>query len=211
MSTRRAPAFDPSRLDKDLDELLPPPPQPPVDPPPLGRTPPPVDSPNTLHPSDYETTTSQALPVGRPARGRGGRRPTPPASEQDEPQNAVTLAVRIPRPLYEAVVHELLAGGVERPSYAQVVGWTCEDHPETVLAELMWESETAARVPRGRRMAADSVALTLRFQPAELAHLNQVMTQATDSRQAPVTKTAAVTAALRVAVKTGIKSAAKLS
>jgi len=55
-------------------------------------------------------------------------------------------------------------------------------------------------------MAADSVALTLRFQPVELAPLNRAIMQATDSRQAPVTKTAAVTAALRVAVKAGIES-----
>ena len=203
MSTRRAPAFDPSRLDKDLDELLPPPE---VAPTPLPQTQSPVESPNSLAPNGYESTTSSALPSGRAARGRGGRRPAATASEPDVSEDSVTLAVRIPRPLYEAVVHELLAGGVERPSYAQIVGWTCEDHPEAVLAELMRESETAARVPRGRRMAADSVALTLRFQPVELAPLNRAIMQATDSRQAPVTKTAAVTAALRVAVKAGIES-----
>ncbi len=209
MSTRRAPAFDPSRLDKDLDELLPPPQ---VVPTPLPQsTQSPVESPNSLAPNGYESTTSSALPSGRAARGRGGRRPAATASEPDESEEARTLAVRIPRPLYEAVVHELLAGGVERPSYAQIVGWTCEDHPEAVLAELMRESETAARVPRGRRMAADSVALTLRFQPAELTPLNRAIMQATDSRPAPVTKTAAVTAALRVAVKMGLESPGKPS
>lgn len=115
--------------------------------------------------------------------------------------------MRIPRLLYEKVINELLADGVERPSYAQVVGWTCEDHPEAVLAQLMWASRTAARVPRGRRKAAESVALTLRFQPQELAHLEQVIRQASGSRGTQVTKTAAVIAALSVAVKSGTKSA----
>lgn len=206
MSTRRA-AFDPSRLN-DLEEILPPPQ---VDPSPLPQSTATTASAKTskkLTPRAFEELDPQGETTARPARGRGGRRAASPASEPAGSLNAVTLAVRIPRPLYEKVINELLAGA-ERPSYAQVVGWTCEDHPEAVLAQLMSDSRTAARVPRGRRKAAESVALTLRFQPQELAHLDQVIQQASGSRGAQVTKTAAVIAALSVAVKTRIESAAE--
>lgn len=206
MSTRRA-AFDPSRLN-DLEEILPPPHG---DPPPLPPTTATSASPktsNSLIPRAFEEPDTQGGASARPARGRGGRRAASTPNEPEVSPNAVTLAVRIPRPLYETVIDELLAGGAERPSYAQVVGWTCEDHPEAVLAELMWVSRTDARVPRGRRKAAESVALTLRFQPKELEPLEQVIRQASGSRGAQVTKTAAVIAAFSVAVKSGIESAA---
>jgi hypothetical protein len=41
-----------------------------------------------------------------------------------------------PGPLFEAVVRDLLGPLVERPSYAQIVAWTCQDHPGEVHAEL---------------------------------------------------------------------------
>ena len=113
------------------------------------------------------------------------------------------VAVRVPRPLYEAVVRDLLGPLVERPSYAQIVAWTCQDHPGEVHAELQRQVATEARAPRGRRIAADSVPLTPRFLAAELALVDAIINEVAGTT-AKVTRTAAVVAALRVAVKQGI-------
>jgi hypothetical protein len=112
-------------------------------------------------------------------------------------------AVRIPKPLYDAVVHELLAPLLERPSYAQIVAWTCEDHPDEVRAELERSTQSTRRAPRGRRLATDAVPLTLRFTPHELTALQSLM-QSLESAGDRITRTAGVIAALRVAVKHGI-------
>ena len=105
--------------------------------------------------------------------------------------------------MYEAVVRDLLGPMVERPSYAQIVAWTCQDHPGEVHAELQHQVATEARAPRGRRIAADSVPLTPRFLAAELALVDAIINDVAGTT-AKVTRTAAVVAALRVAVKQGI-------
>jgi hypothetical protein len=141
----------------------------------------------------------------RAARGTGGR----PTGTRDGDNNAgpTIAAVRIPKPLYDAVVHDLLGGLVERPSYAQIVAWTCEDHAEEVIAELTHAATTAARAPRGRKLASDGVPLTLRFQqPAERAFLDDVI-RCAGGVAAKITRTAGVIGALRVAVKHGIPAA----
>jgi hypothetical protein len=115
------------------------------------------------------------------------------------------VAVRIPTPLYEAVVRDLLGGLLERPSYAQIVAWTCEDHDEDVIAELTHAVAASSRTPRGRRLASDGVPLALRFQPDERAALDTVIRRA-GGEAAKITRTAGVAAALRVAVKYGIQS-----
>ena len=108
--------------------------------------------------------------------------------------------------MYEAVVRDLLGPLVERPSYAQIVAWTCQDHPGEVHAELQRQVATEARAPRGRRNAADSVPLTPRFLAAELALVDAIINDVAGTT-AKVTRTAAVVAALRVAVKQGITPA----
>lgn len=138
--------------------------------------------------------------VKRPARGRGGR--TPGEQEQALPVGITLVGARVPRPLYEEVVKQL-SQGVERPSYAQLISWACEDHPADVLAELqrIVDSYTIARgrAPRGRRLAGDTTQLTLRFHPDELNTLDQVRASANDP-QAKATRTAAAIAAFRVAI-----------
>jgi hypothetical protein len=115
--------------------------------------------------------------------------------------------VRIPRALYESVVRDLLGALVEKPSYAQIIAWTCQDHPDEVRAELQRQVTADGRAPRGRRIASDSVPLTPRFQPAELAMLDEVAAEVADG-SGKVTRTAAVIAALRVAVSQGISVSA---
>ncbi|MDB4873409.1 MAG: hypothetical protein JWL97_4413 [Gemmatimonadales bacterium] len=123
-------------------------------------------------------------------------RPVEPAPAWPRQRRAVVVAVRIPRHLYEEVARRLNDTGRAHPSYAQLVAWTCEDKPDAVVTLLEQLTRPAARRPRGRRPASDSVPLTLRFRPDELQTLDAVAGSA--SSAIAVTRTAAVTAALRV-------------
>lgn len=197
----RRPAFDPSRLDDDLDQLLPPPTAA-ADDTHAGTAPAgPRDDRDTAATAEPAVAESDRQPPARPARGSGGR-PRRDQDEVDEPP--AVSAVRIPKPLYDAVVSDLLAGMIERPSYAQIVAWTCEDHPADVLAELEHATSLTARAPRGRKLATEVVPLALRFRPDERRVLDELV--ARGSAAGRITRTAAVTAALRVAVKYGLAS-----
>ncbi len=197
----RSPAFDPSRLDNELDDLLPPP---------SARTvPSQASSVEKLrpvraiapHPVDVSKPTEAAEDsTQRVVRGTGGR---PVGRRVEASAGPTVVAVRILKPLYDAVVHDLLGTLVERPSYAQIVAWTCEDHHEDVIAELTYAAATAAREPRGRKLAREGVPLTLRFKPEERVALERVISRA-GGEAAKITRTAGVAAALRVAVKYGI-------
>jgi hypothetical protein len=203
----RSPAFDPSRLDNELDDLLPPPNARPV---PLQASsveklrPVRVVAP---HPVDAAKSTGAAGDsTQRVVRGTGGRPAGPRVGANAGP---TVVAVRILKPLYDAVVHDLLGTLVERPSYAQIVAWTCEDHCDDVIAELTHAAATAARQPRGRKLAREGVPLTLRFKPEERVALEEVIRRA-GGDAAKITRTAGVAAALRVAVKHGIPAASSL-
>jgi len=156
-------------------------------------------------------------PSGRASGGHPVEAARPPAasSEAPKPQVAASklpdhgrtsqalgglrqVAVRIPRPLYEAVTREVLSG-VERPSYGQLVAWTAQDHPEEVQKALEALVARPERLPRGRRLAAETVQLTLRVSPGELAEIDRLLEQAGGAEQG-VTRTRVVAAALHVAV-----------
>ena len=199
MSSRRS-AFDPARLDDELAELLPPP----------------------AFAAAASTVVAERPATDR-SREEGARPPTrsgPPAAVRPvSPRTDLTMvvpatdgattvvAVRIPRALYESVVRDLLGALVEKPSYAQIIAWTCQDHANEVRAELQRQVTADGRAPRGRRIASDSVPLTPRFQPAELVVLDEVAAEVADG-SGKVTRTAAVIAALRVAVSQGISVSA---
>ena len=190
----RRPAFDPSRLDDELDQLLPPPSA-------AAESTPDPQTPLATG-AGTDTTTlerrSDSTPAVRPSRGSGGR---PRRGQAAAAETPAVSAVRIPKPLYDAVVGELLAGLVERPSYAQIVAWTCEDHADEVLAELERAVSLSDRAPRGRKLATEVVPLALRFRPDERRVLDDLM--ARSGAAGRMTRTAAVVAALRVAVKHG--------
>ena len=199
MSTRRS-AFDPARLDDELAELLPPPA--------FAAAASKGDTGRAAADRAREDKTSPPTRSGVPAT----KRPVNPRTDltmvvpgTDGPTTVV--AVRIPRALYESVVRDLLGALVEKPSYAQIIAWTCQDHPDEVRAELQRQVAADGRAPRGRRIASDSVPLTPRFQPAELAVLDAVAAEVADG-PGKVTRTAAVIAALRVAVSQGISISA---
>src|ERR1035437_4168905 len=191
MSGRR-PAFDPSRLDDELDELLPPAPSPPPAKPPT-RTPEPLSPPRMNEPRQPKP----GLPKVQDTAG-------------ERPQHMQRGAGVRPGDQHDGTSKAGLAGGVvERPSYAQITARTCEDHAEEVIAELTNATTTSARAPRGRKLASDSVPLTLRFQQlAERASLDDVIRRAR-GEGAKITRTAGVVAALRVAVKQGFPAAAQ--
>lgn len=160
------------------------------------------------------SVVGQVMRERLPARGAGGHispadglsersSETPPeqgaAAEHSRALGGLRqVAVRIPRPLYEAVAREVLSG-VERPSYGQLVAWTAQDHPGEVRAALNTAMAQPARQPRGRRLAAETVQLTLRVTPAELAEVDRLLEQAGGAEQG-VTRTKVVVAILQVAV-----------
>lgn len=218
--SRRRPAFDPTRLD-DLDELLPA-----LDPaqtasatsPPAPGTAPPValesaaptldtsqrrEEPVAITPAP-RTPRPQSTP--RRARGQGGRPPAPqqrtttPAATETIESGRVPVAVRIPRSLYEGINIQLLAGP-ERPSYGQLVVWTCEDHPDEVAAEVRnAHPQPGSRRPRGRRLAADTVQVTLRLTLEERGLLDNIAATVRAMQPGLITRTEVATAALRFAL-----------
>ena len=137
MSTRRS-AFDPARLDDELAELLPPP----AFAAPASKV---AERPSADR--SWEDGTS------RPSRSDATARPvsprTGPAKVVATTDGETTVvAVRIPRALYESVVRDLLGALVEKPSYAQIVAWTCQDHPDEVRVELQRHVTADGRAPR---------------------------------------------------------------
>lgn len=201
----RKPAFDPARLEDELDELLPP-----IEPAPAAQLPPDravaadwgrsADS--VAERSQHTARPADRAPVAPRTARRAGR---PPGITSAAP-GSVNTVVRVPKALYDALVHDLLGASVERPSYAQVIAWTCEDHREEVLAELAHSLRTADRAPRGRRLASDVVPLTIRFRPGERDGLDAIVNTASTDVGTAVTRTAAAIAALRVAVKQGLSN-----
>jgi hypothetical protein len=182
----RRPAFDASALD-DLDEILPPTPQPARRASPVGARPAPA-------PPRSPATVSRRPPRASTVAGNGGGGE---GAETDAANARVrTVAVRIPRELYMALQDEVLGTAVERPSYAQLVTWTIEDYADDALAELREQLARAARIPRGRRLAADSVPLAPRFQLRELALLDQLISDAGGA-----SRTDAIVATFRVALR----------
>lgn len=228
--TRRA-AFDPHRLDDIDDLLPPVPAMPPAapesDPEPSAPStdagevtaasaaepdPPPV-LPSRAEDPTAEPPSEPSSPGMRAGRGRGGRprvapdvAPPPAAAPDDgdaevaEPSR-VQVPVRIAPSLYQQVNAQLLAGP-ERPSYGQLVVWACEDHPDLVAAEV-----TAARPPRGtrrprgRRLAVDSVQVTLRLTGEERAELDRIVDRIREAHPGLVTRTEVAAAALRCSLR----------
>lgn len=218
---RRRPAFDPTRLD-DLDDLLPVPdptqqgaeaptaPAPRVD---QGNVteasrPATVAPPAQAAPAPTPPVQAQA-PAPRQPRGHGGRpvtrrSPAPDrAREEASPTGRVPVAVRIPRLLYEDVNNDLLSGP-ERPSYGQLVVWACEDHPDNVASTVRAaRPQPGSRRPRGRRLAADTVQVTLRLTIEERDLLDVIIDDVrANGPGGVVTRTEVATAALRLALET---------
>lgn len=182
--TRRA-AFDPGAL--DVDDILAPPPQAPL-------APPRVVTP-TAAPAAIEEPSAAPEAARRHKASTGGE--SRPTAAPVVPAAAVTVVpARLPRALYQAVVNHVLGTSIERPSYAQLVVWTIQDHDSEVLDELTQQLAVDARRPRGRRLASDVVPIAIRFHGDEIDTLNALTAKADGC-----TRTAAIIAAFRVAVR----------
>lgn len=207
----RQSVFDPSRLDDDLDDLLQPPVRsvevPIVAEPALSvleehdeQTTPPI--PDTVNGAPTQEVPESEAPERRRPRGSGGRPPArvAPASEPVAavvPSGFTVVAARIPTALWSAVMEGPLSGR-ERPSYAQLISWTCLDHPDEVIAQIR-ASLAPDRTPRGRRLATPVNTITVRFRQDELAVFDEVLAGAT-THGTSVTRTAGIIAALQVAL-----------
>lgn len=215
---RRRQVFDPNRLG-DIDELLPPPPAAAE---PLAQSAPAepaaeldalvVAPPARSAPASESTRTTESsagAPAPRQARGQGGRPTTRrgperiSADEEASGTRRVPVAVRIPPTLYSAVNKDLLSGP-ERPSYGQLVIWTCEDYPDDVVRAVQEaRPKPGARRPRGHTLASEGVQITLRLTLEERAYLDQIAEQALPAPNAKaVTRTEVAAAALRLALAT---------
>jgi hypothetical protein len=143
--------------------------------------------------------------VGRPperrsgstssARGVGGR-----PEKSAEPTGGITaVAARVPAALYAAATP--LVKGPGRPSWGQLVAWTCQDHAEPVRKEVEALADAAAAPRRLRgpgREGEPTMQVTARLLPDELAAVDAAMTSLPD---VPVTRTMVVVAALTVATR----------
>jgi hypothetical protein len=102
--------------------------------------------------------------------------------------------------LYNDVNQDLLAG-LERPSYGQLVVWACEDHPDAVVESVRAARPSAgSRRPRGHRLAAPDVQITLRMTSAERNLLDELAVQVQPDDGKPVTRTEVAIAALKQAL-----------
>lgn len=202
----RTAVFDPDALDDDLDDLLPPPaanqqPQrvPPTEPQEESA---PADPPQPGVATSGSTPASAGRREGerRRPRGSGGRPPADTTQASAVAPNAlIVVAARIPTGLWQQVSDKLLSGR-ERPSYAQVLTWTCLDHPREVIDRIQVAAANQDRTPRGRRVAAPVNTITVRFRADELATFDALLSEAGGEGPAP-TRTSGVIAAFEVAVQ----------
>lgn len=198
MTTRKG-AFDPARLD-ELDDLLAPP------------------AANMLQPTAAAPTPARQATVANRSSEAPDRRRKIPQVQASPPRSAaqevrtpepvrersiVTVTARVPRDLYEQL-SATLARLNERPSYAQIVAWTCRDHTDEVLDEITDAAYQADNALRGRRPAASTVLIAPRFRPSELAALDRIIMSAAERLAASPTRTSAIDAAIRTAIRTGV-------
>jgi len=208
MMTKKG-AFDPTRLDDELDELLPPVP--------LKLVPPPATSAVEAEPAVPRPVLKVQL-VERDQRGvptatavakaaRAPRTKAPPSEqtktvggEIEAGSSVVVAAARLPQDLYEDLT-AFLNAGTDRPSYAQLISWTCQDRPTAVIEDLTRSAAALVRVPRGRAKAAPFALVTPRFLPDEIVAVDVVQHRASTEMGQPVTRTQVICAAIRVAIR----------
>jgi len=218
MSERRRPrraranAFDLDRVDRDDVEVTTPAP-------PLGdllpkvapQVVPTTKSPQANPPAKPEPATEVATPrpAGERPRGSGGR-----PSATDSPSRITATAARIPVELYDRA--EVLVKGRGRPSWGQLIAWTCQTCSDEVVAEVLALLRTVegVMVPRGQnKRGVGATQITARFTAPEHSAFEHTRAQAQRAAQGSpdlpneVTATAVVSAALAVAARHGEASA----
>lgn len=184
--------------------------------PPLGSllprvsdTPPPASAPArstgaTRHagkaPSSDSATLGKEVPTRNATKPRGhGGRPSP---ENREIGRITPVAARIPGPLYEASLP--LVKGVGKPSWGQLVTWTCQDQDDEVRSAVtaLAEATTTPRRLRGQNREGEAtMQVTARVLPAELSVLDELRETVDAAVDPLVTRTMVIIAALTVATR----------
>lgn len=165
-------------------------------------TPEPTPPLGSLLPRVGDTPTPAPAPVrstgATKPRGLGGR----PSPESREIGRITPVAARIPGPLYEASLP--LVKGVGKPSWGQLVTWTCQDHDDEVRSEVtaLAEATTTPRRLRGQNREGEAtMQVTSRVLPAELAVLDELRETLDAAVDPLVTRTMVIVAALTVATR----------
>lgn len=208
-------AFDPSRLEDDMDDLLPPVPLKLVPAPPSTIPPAPAlaasgpTAPQLLGSDIPDPDTGPGEPLRRSAlkTARAASKPKAPAVRQvatagdtSEASTVVVAAARLSQDLYDDLT-AFLGRATERPSYAQLISWACQDQPDAVMDDLLQSAAPQARAPRGRAKASSFALVTPRFLPDEIGFVDAVQQQASDQLGRPINRTQVICAAIRVAIR----------
>lgn len=180
-------------------------------------------------PGDQDAT-GQGRGAGRP-RGVGGRPPgtkskdakesrdssgsssaEPKREQRSEPRpetkqdakpdsRIVRVPARVPADLYDRALP--LVKGIGRPSWGQLVAWTCQDHKTQVVAAIVAATTVEGRRPRGQGVVGTAgLQVTCRLFPDERPPVDAVLKDAQAKVKTKVTRTMVVLAALEVATTT---------
>lgn len=135
-------------------------------------------------------------------RGVGGRPPQARAATS----RITATAARVPIDLYDAA--EDLVKGRGKPSWGQLIAWTCHTRQQAVINEVLARTQPATGlVPRGQnKRGTASTQITARFTLDEHSTFDRTRElaqtaadTAQDPRDEPITATLVVIAALQVA------------
>lgn len=216
--TAKKGAFDPTRLEDDMDDLLPPVPLKLVLPlAPLTTLQPDPQTPAASGPAasqlpgsdvpDPDAGPDEPLPRSSPKTRRAVSRVKTHAVRQvaaaaptSEVSTVVVAAARLSQDLYDDLT-AFLGRTTERPSYAQLISWTCQDQLDAVKDDLLHSAAPQARAPRGRAKASPFALVTPRFLPDEIGFVDAVQRQVSDQLGRPITRTQVICAAIRVAIR----------
>lgn len=180
------------KFDDDLPPLTvtPPAPQPPA--------PTAVSAERASDVAEENDGTAGEKPKSSPrARGAGGR----PAAGKEPVDTITKVPARVPGDLYTQALP--LVKGVGKPSWGQLIAWTCQDHHDAVLAEvlaLVADSVGSRRLRGPNREGAAALQVTARVDALELEAVDDVLKRAQGKAKTKVTRTHVVIGALKVAL-----------
>ncbi len=129
-------------------------------------------------------------------RGNGGR----PVGERRLPTGISSIAARVPTDLYRDAV--ALVKGPNKPSWGQLVSWTCQDAEGKVLAAVLTivnDLNEPRRLRGQNREGGATTQVTSRMTAAELVTLERIREVAAARAEVAIARTAVVIAALQVA------------
>lgn len=131
-------------------------------------------------------------------RGTGGR----PAAGKEPTGGITKVPARVPADLYAEALP--LVKGVAKPSWGQLIAWTCEDHPDEVREQIIALARQGAGTRRLRgqnRRGTAGLQVTARLDAAELEAVDGMLKSAQAKAEGRVNRTLVVLAALTVATR----------